>query len=146
MKRTLKLATILSICLICVLSLCSCGEGIDSEKAKETADNFLQAISIADYDTAETYLHPEYDVDLAEFFGKFEKENNVNLKSGITITGTTGYTSSFSIIFIENPINSSKYKLSASGKADDKNILIELEVYEDGKGMGVSFLDIDVEH
>ena len=67
-----KISVIFMIVSLLACSFASCGGGINTDEAKAFIGDFFDAVAEEDYEKAETFLHPDYALDVQKLFEKAE--------------------------------------------------------------------------
>ncbi len=63
----------------------ACSGGIDTDKAKADAQDFLTLVENKNYTGAATYLHPDHVSDLTAYFARVEERERVDFSAEIEI-------------------------------------------------------------
>ena len=139
MKKLLKSSLLLTLCILCALSLFACSGGISGEEAKAYIGDFLGAVADGDYARAETLLHPERPAELAPFFANVEAEAGLDFSAGIEIERYTGFSTSF----YDSSVGGSAYELRFRALVGDKSVEMTVEIVKNEAGYGIYNFNID---
>ncbi len=139
MKRILKHILLVALSVLSMLTLVSCSGGVKSSEAKTTIREFFAAVSAADYDQAESLLHPDVDADLEAFFLGIEQTRGVDFQAGIVIEKYTGFYSTF----YDTKIGGSAFELTMRTKVGEKTLTFTIKVVRNDNGYGIYYLNLD---
>ena len=138
-KNTWRVILLVTLSCLCIVSLISCGEGINGEEAKAFINDFFAAIVAEDYEKAESFLHPERPADLDSFLPDIEKNEGLDFQAGIEIERFTGFSSSL----YDSTVNGSTYELRMRTRVGEANVIFTIEIVKNENGYGIYNLNID---
>lgn len=141
MKKLFKRGVLLCLLLVAALLLASCSGGIDTDKAKADARDFLTLVENGNYTGAATYLHPDRAGDLAAYFTRVEEREHVDFSAGIEILSESGV----SYAYYDSDIEGSTYELDLDVRIGGVRAEIEIKFVENDRGYGVYNIEIDIE-
>lgn len=133
MKRYIKAAAAVILIFVFLFTFSGCKSGINRDDAKARINSFFDAVQAENYDLAATYLHPDVEVDLKNFFETLKTEKNINFNSGAEIIKYTGFSYSYYI----STVGGSSYTLDMLVKVNDKEISMNIETVKNNKGYGI---------
>jgi hypothetical protein len=113
--------------------LSSCGGGIKGDEAKQWVRDFLVAIEEEDYESAESYLHPERPADMEEWFLFVEEEKELDFQKGIEIQ----YEEFVSSAYYDSTVSGSTYELGIEARVGEKTVYILIELVKNENGFGI---------
>lgn len=125
---------------ILMMTFTSCSGGIKGDEAKETVNNFLQAVEEKDWERAEEYLHPERPIDVQKFFSVVESREDLDF-SKVDIIKYSAVRSSMYDGSVKGAVYGFTVQLSLSGK----NTQMEVEFVKNDGGYGIYNLDFKVD-
>lgn len=129
----MKKTVILLAALLMLLSFASCSGMIKSSEAKEHIRGYFDAVEKKDYDLADTYLHPDSNIDSAEFFTQLEEKRNFDF-SNIKIEKYTG----FSAALYSSAVSGSTYSLKMDAIIGDEPVALEVQLVKNRNGFGIN--------
>ena len=137
----MKIKAILSLILVVALafSLVGCAERIKKDEAKDTVENFLNAIEKGNFEKAKTYLHPEKPKNLETYFNDKEALLKVDFQKGIEITRYTSRSSSL----YDSEVDGSDYELEANIIVDGVALNLDVEIVRNDQGYGIYSFEIE---
>ncbi len=139
MKKLFKGTVLFIACLALILSLASCGKGVNASEAKVFIGEFLDAVEAEDYQKAETYLHPDVTQDLEEYLSTVESNKNIDFQAGIEIEKYTGFSSSL----YHSKVNGARYETTFKASVGDATVTFTVEVVQNDNGYGIYNINID---
>ncbi len=128
-----------ALCLILtILSLCfvSCIKG---DRAKDTIEQFLDAVEAGNYEDAKTHLHPKYPIDIQAHLSREAAEEQLDLSAGIEIVRYSSVESAH----YDSRVDGSKYETTVQVKIGGIAAEIEIELVENDNGYGIYEIDLD---
>lgn len=125
-------ATVLMIVIMTSVFV-SCSGGIDKDSAKLFIGDFLEVVSSGDFETAESYLHPDCLIDLEKVLDRMENEENVDFQEGITVERYVGFSSSY----YDSSVDGSRYALTMKVLVGYKAMTVTVTVAQNGNGYGI---------
>ncbi len=124
-------------CLI-AFSLCLAG-CIKGDDAKQLTKDFLQAIEDEDYEKGETYLHPDYKVNIQKEIAKIEARENVDFSNGVEIDKYHGFSSSLHASKVDGSI----FELDLTIKVDNKTLEMYIAIVDNDDGYGIYYFEMN---
>lgn len=126
--------------LLCLCPLTACAGGVDSDQAKVFIGDFFAAVAAEDYETAETYLHPQRPADLEAFLTGIEEKERIDFQAGITIDRYTGFSSTL----YDSTVEGATLELTMRATVGDQRVTFIVEIVENEDGYGIYNLNVDL--
>ena len=139
-----KLILPIILILVCAL-LVSCGEGISSDEAKQSAGNFLTLVKSGDFEHAAELMHPSRQTtadDLRDYFQKIESSTGADFSNGINIVRQTGV----STALYDSAVGGASYTLEYDVKVGQVEFELEITLARTDGGFGIYNVELDPEN
>lgn len=135
----LKIVAVILVLAACVMCFSGC---ITGTEAKDFVDDFFAVVENGfynysgsyydygySYGSISSYMHPNSEMDIIEFFNEIEYEEGVNFQNGIEVLkySATAYSS------YDGQTDASSYRLTAKVRVDGVTMKFVIKVGEDGQ-------------
>lgn len=128
--------SILTLLIICIFFF---NKGINRNEANNLINEFFTAVKLGDYETAETYLHPERPASLEDFFLTVESQYALDFQSEIdNIT----YIATKSVLY-DSTVNGSTYEVNITATVDNVPLIFWIEIVHNHNGLGIYNLTVN---
>ena len=133
-RKIIRITVTLILAIAIIPSaLVACKGGINRDSAKLFIEDFLEVIAAGDYETAESYLHPDCLIDLEKVLDRIENEKNIDFQDGIVVKKDTA--SSWS--YYNSKVDGAQYARTMRIQVGDKQITFTVEIVQNENGYGI---------
>ena len=125
--------------VFCLIAFSFCFAGcIKGDDAKKLTKDFLEAIDDEDYEKGETYLHPNYNLNIKKEIEEIEARKNVDFSNGVEIDKYHGFSSTL----YASEVDGSEFELDFTIIVDGKRLEAHISIVDNDDGYGIYYFEI----